>query len=134
RKTEEQRLQLVQLNVSIGIHLAEAGDTFSAVLRFTEALRLDGEFPEGQRDPQREHNHRTRIATALRQCPRLVHLRAEDRRVLCTHLGAAGGWVATVDAENVLRVSDVLTGRPAGPAFPLTPAPLPRGERGRGEG
>jgi WD40 repeat protein len=125
RTTEEQRLQLVQfrlqlvqLNVSIGINRLEAGDTFAAVLRFTEALRLD----EGS--PGRERNHRTRIATALRQCPRLERLRAEGRRVLCTHLGDAGGWVATVDADNTLRVSDVRTGRPAGPALPLDDAPV----------
>jgi eukaryotic-like serine/threonine-protein kinase len=118
RKTEEQRRQLVQLNVSIGITRAEDGDTFTAVLRFTEALRLDA----GPAD--RERNHRIRIATALRQCPRLVHLRVDDRRALCTQFGTAGEWLATVDADNVLQVCDALTGRPAGPDLPADSPPL----------
>jgi WD40 repeat protein len=116
--SEEERQQIVQLNVNIGLTALDQGDTFAAVLRFTEALRLDEGVPE------RERNHRMRIATALQQCPRLLDLRVLDRRVLCTQMGTDGGWMATVDTGRRLEVCDVLTGRLAGPALALDDTPV----------
>jgi hypothetical protein len=63
---ENGRLQIAHLNITIGGRALEDGDTFTAVLHFAEALRLD------DADPERARNHRTRIATALHQRWRLV--------------------------------------------------------------
>jgi hypothetical protein len=74
---ENERVQIVHLNITIGGRALEDGDTFTAVLHFTEALRLD------DADPARVRNHRTRIATALHQRSRLVSYEsasAEDPR------------------------------------------------------
>jgi serine/threonine protein kinase len=75
QQSEERRQQIVRLNVIIGITELDAGDSFTAILRFTEALRLD------QGDDARERNHRTRIATALRHSPRLVRLLIPDGEI-----------------------------------------------------
>jgi serine/threonine protein kinase/WD40 repeat protein len=116
-KNEEQRHQIVQLNINIGLYEVDNGDTFKALLRYTEALRLDEDSPD-------ERSHRRRIATLLLQCPRLLQLRVEDSRVLCTHLHADGGWMATVGPGNAVEVRDVLTGRRDGPVLPLDDAPI----------
>jgi serine/threonine protein kinase len=70
---EAERVEIVRLNVEVGVMLVEGGDHFVALLRFTEALSLD------RRDRVWEQNHRTRIATTLRQCPRLARLKALGR-------------------------------------------------------
>jgi serine/threonine protein kinase/WD40 repeat protein len=117
RISEEERQQIVQLNVSIGLHQAEVGESCLALLRFTEALRLD------QGRAEQERNHRIRIATTLRQCPRLLSLWADDSRVLCTRLGPEGGWVGSVDGDNRLRVRNARSGQSRGAPVPVD-APL----------
>jgi WD40 repeat protein len=115
RTAEEERRQIVQLNISIGVFETERGDHFMAALRFTEALRLDQGYPEDE--------HRRRIAKALQHCPRLVQLRVADRRVLCVHLGADGGWLATVGSDHSIEVVDVMTGRAVGATIRLDHEP-----------
>jgi serine/threonine protein kinase/WD40 repeat protein len=110
-QSEEERQQLVQLNVRVGIRQLESGDNFAALLRFTEALRLD----EGP--PEREHNHRTRIATTLRQSPRLIGLWTAAEPVLCVRSAASGGWMATAGADHRVEVWDLWTGPPVGAAW-----------------
>jgi WD40 repeat protein len=114
---ENQRQDIVQLNVDLGVTALEEEDDFAAVLHFTEALRLD------QGAPDHEANHRTRIGTALRQSPRLVQFLLLDRPVVCTYVGPAGARVATAGDGQRLEVWDVLTGRPAAPALPLEGVP-----------
>jgi WD40 repeat protein len=116
-RAEDERRQIVQLNVTLGHIALDHGDAFTAVLRYTEAFRLDGDSPEN------EAGHRKRIAAALRSCPGLLLLRVHEARVLCTSLGPEGGWMATIGPGNVLRVTDALTGRAAGPD--LTPERVP---------
>jgi WD40 repeat protein len=117
-KDEEERRQLVQLNVHVGITLLERGDYLTALLRFAEALRLDAGVPE------REHNHRTRIATTLRQSPRLVGLWSAADAVLCAHAGASGGWMATAGADHWVAVWDLWTGQPVGSAWRQDDQPI----------
>jgi hypothetical protein len=116
-RSEEQRRQIVQLNVQIGITEIDRGNGFMAALRFTEALRLDDGHPE------REREHRVRIANVLQHCPRLLQLRVQDRQVLCTRLGATGGWIATVGSDHAVEVADVMTGRRVGPALQMDDLP-----------
>jgi serine/threonine protein kinase/WD40 repeat protein len=115
-KGEEERQLIVQLNVRIGISWLESGDNFAALLRFSEALRLD----EGVR----EHDHRTRIATTLRQSPRLVGSWTPAEPVLCLHAGASGGWLATTGADHRIKVWDLWTGQPVGSAWQQDDEPI----------
>jgi WD40 repeat protein/tRNA A-37 threonylcarbamoyl transferase component Bud32 len=105
--SEAERRQLVQLNVVIGMHDAEAGDAFTALLRFTEALRLD-EHQDG------EWKQRVRIATTLRQCPDLVGLLVLGGPVLAERPSPRGGWFVVAAEKVGVRVWDVKAGRPAG--------------------
>jgi WD40 repeat protein/serine/threonine protein kinase len=108
RQSEARRLLLVQLNVTLGMRSLDEGDSFTGLLLLTEALRLDAGQPE--------RNHRVRIATVLRQCPRLTGLLVGKGPVLCTSRGPEGSWVVAVRGEDrVVRVQDVLTGCPLGP-------------------
>jgi hypothetical protein len=107
-QNEDRRRQLVHLNVTIGIHESERGDHFTAILRFAEALNLD------RGDAGREGAHRERIATALRQCPRLVGLLAPDKPLVCAQLDEAGGEVAVANDDQTLAVWDAATFKPAG--------------------
>jgi WD40 repeat protein len=126
-ENDEQRQEIIQLNVAIGITEEDNGDTFRAVLHFAEALRLDAP------NSLRESIHRTRIGTALRQCPRLLRVEALDRPVVCTQLGGSGGWVVTAgEGHMTAQVWEVMTGRRAGPelrydALLLTAALSPDG-------
>ncbi len=112
--TEEQRQQIVQLNITLGITEQENGDMFRAVLHFAEAFRLD----EG--NAARVPNHRVRLGSALRQCPRLVRVATLEQPVVCTQLSGVGAWVVTADdARKMIQVWDVMTGQPAGPHLSL---------------
>src|SRR5262249_23388456 len=86
----------------------EEGDAITAVLRFTEALRLDQGFPE--------HDHRLRIATALRQSPELLRLRTLDNLVLpeppwSAAVSPDGRHLALLGAPGTVQVWDLSTGR-----------------------
>ncbi len=59
-EAEDERRQIIDLNVTIGLTEIEDGDNFTAVLRFSEALQAEHDNEAAQR-------HRMRIATALRQ-------------------------------------------------------------------
>jgi serine/threonine protein kinase/WD40 repeat protein len=111
-QAEEERRQLVHLCITIGMRHLEEEDSLTALPWLTEALRLD------QGHPDEERKHRVRLATTLRKCPRLVRLlvAAPGQRLLCVRLGLRGCWTATADSDHVVRVWDVMTGTPAGPA------------------
>ncbi len=47
RRAEDERQEIVDLHVTIGINEMENGDNFSAVLHFSEALRQDAGHPTG---------------------------------------------------------------------------------------
>jgi eukaryotic-like serine/threonine-protein kinase len=96
-QTEQQRRQIVQLNIHIGITLLDSGDSFAALLRFVEALRLDADGP----DPA---EHRARIAALLDRCPHLTELLDLEAPVLGAAVTTTGGYVATVEADNAVAV------------------------------
>jgi WD40 repeat protein len=91
-QTEENRRNLVRVHVINGVHRMDEGDGFAALVWFTEALRLD----EGRVD--REKAHRLRIASVLRQCPKLVELWA--------HKGAVRSVQVSPDGKCVLSAGD----------------------------
>ena len=104
-EVREERQQIVDLNLTIGALAMDDGDTFLAVLYYSEVLRLD----EGS--DSREPIDRARIAAALRRCPRLVQVVTHDGPVIGVHLDPSGGWGATMLAGNALEVWNVPTGR-----------------------
>jgi serine/threonine protein kinase/WD40 repeat protein len=108
-KSEEERREIVNLDVTIGITELEKGDTYSAVLRFTEALRRD--------DGHSERNHRIRIGTALQQSPHLVQLLVPGKDLLCARLTEDGGQIATVGEDQAVEIWDVARGRMNVPAL-----------------
>jgi WD40 repeat protein len=110
--TETERRQLVQLNVAIAMRDVEGGDAFTALLRLTEALRLDE-----NKDQAGERKQRIRIATTLRQCPELVHLLACDGPVLAVRQRPGGGWLVAVGEGASVRVWEMNSGKPAGPTL-----------------
>jgi WD40 repeat protein len=121
KKTEEQHLQIIHLNIEIGILDLEDDDLLAALLRFAEALRQEDE------NHLDEQSDRTRIATILRQSPRLDRLVALDRQVICARLGERGdssGWVATVDGDNVVEIWEAPTGRRIGSPLRQEEAPV----------
>ncbi|HEV3261153.1 MAG TPA: WD40 repeat domain-containing protein, partial [Gemmataceae bacterium] len=89
----------------------EEGDSFTALVWLTEALRLD----RGQ--PEIERKHRTWISLALQHCPRLVQLLTCNRRVLRAQVGSWGCWVTTAGDDGAIRILDMMTGLAAGPGF-----------------
>jgi WD40 repeat protein/serine/threonine protein kinase len=106
---EDERQELVQRSITIGMRSLEEKEAFQALLWFTEALRLD------QGDVQREQLHRIRIAMALRQCPRLAQLLVLDQPVVGIRLSEAGSWIVTAGQNRSVHVWNVMTGAIAGP-------------------
>jgi serine/threonine protein kinase/WD40 repeat protein len=112
KEVQDEKQQIVQLHVQIGVAAAEADDTFAAILHFTHALKLD----EGS---DREHQHRTRIATALRHCPRLVEVVTLEREVLC----ADHERVVTIDANFAIEVRSLHAAQTVASGVRLTDKP-----------
>ncbi len=96
----------------------DAGEDFTALLYYTEALRLE------DAPPDHDDELRARIAAILRRCPRLVRLLTFDKPVVFARLGPSGGWAATVGEDHALAVRDVTTGRAVGPSLALDAEPL----------
>jgi hypothetical protein len=114
--TAQQRQQIVQLNIHIGVTQADTGDVHAAILRFVEALRLD----EGTAE---EPNHRVRIARALRQSPRLIQHRVANHPVLCVGNRDSQMEVASIRDGQILEISDAMSGRLLGSGFQLSSMP-----------
>jgi WD40 repeat protein len=114
----DRRRQIIQLNINIGTQELERGDSLTACLRFTEALRLDDSHPE------HAPGHRARIAAALRQCPRLLRLSPLDKTILCVHVEGPEVKLATIGDGPTVEVRDLSTGRLVGPAITQGAAPV----------
>ena len=106
KKSNEQRQQLATMRVSDGRDEIEAGNLLGSLPYFVEALRLESD------DQEAATRHRTRIASVLRNAPRLeqiLHLGSEVSRISFSNDGtrlAAGG------ANGSLCVWDSRTGEP----------------------
>lgn len=112
---EKERKQIVQLNLIVGAREHEAGDLYSAALRFAEALRLDdAEFSRG---------HRERIAAALRECPRLMEIIHANRDIICSSLTVKGILAATEDANHNVEIRNITTGEQVGRTMQIGDVP-----------
>ncbi|PYI81024.1 MAG: hypothetical protein DME26_20595, partial [Verrucomicrobia bacterium] len=96
---------LVRLHVANGTRLVNEGDLFGSLLWYTEALRLDAG------DPRREEPHRIRIASVLRQCPKLLNVFSHGDRLYNSEFSTDGGRLVTASDDYTARVWDVATGQ-----------------------
>lgn len=97
---------LVRLQVHNGTQLLNSGDLFGSLLSFAEALRLDA----GNRE--REENHRIRIASVLRECPKLAGVFThKEAAINAAALSPDGRRVVTAGQDHTAKVWDVPLGR-----------------------
>jgi serine/threonine protein kinase/WD40 repeat protein len=106
---EEEQKKIVQLNIDRGVAALDEEDTFTAVFYFTEALQVD-------RPGASDRNHRTRIATTLRQAPKLLGWRRfEGPAIPEPPLGAAirpdRRFLAVAGNAGPVWVGEILTGK-----------------------
>jgi serine/threonine protein kinase/WD40 repeat protein len=106
-RVETERQQIIQLNIIIGDRALEEGDAFTAVLRFTEALRDDQGYSE--------HTYRLRIAVALRQSPELLRVQRLQNPALAepprsVALSPDGRFLAVLGTTPTVRIWDLKTG------------------------
>jgi serine/threonine protein kinase/WD40 repeat protein len=118
---EEEQHQLAELHGAVGTLHLEEGDTFSALLWFIEALRLE----EGR--PERERQYRIWIGAALQHVPQLVEVKVSRHRVHCAALGSAGCWMATVAADGTIQTGNLITGMLLSTGFKPDAGALPIG-------
>ncbi|MBI3407933.1 MAG: protein kinase [Planctomycetes bacterium] len=103
---EERRRQLVQVLQADGTRLLDEGDWFGSLLPFAQAYWLD------QENADRAAIHQTRLASILRQCPRLAQFWPQSVDVSHTEFTPDGSRAITV-AGNAVRFRDVVTGEEA---------------------
>ncbi len=104
---EQSRQRLVRLNVGDGQRFLDEGDASAALLSFVDALKLD----EGR--TQSEEIQRTRIASTLRQAPRLIQFWTEETPILTSAASSNSRFLATFTKQRI-RLWDVTTGEAIG--------------------
>jgi WD40 repeat protein len=105
---EQERRQLVELEVTLGMRDATNGDTIIGTLRLVDALKLAQGHPE-------EADQRMQIGTTLRNCPELAQLFTFERAVLAARWTNEGGLVVGTDDGQTIRTFSLRTGQQAGP-------------------
>ncbi len=110
--SEQSRQRLVRLNIGDGLRYLDEGDASASLLAFVDALRLD----EGNK--QNEEIQRTRIASALRQAPRLIQFWTEDQPIIASAASVNGRFLVTFTSKRA-RLWDVTTGEAIGKPVPL---------------
>jgi WD40 repeat protein/serine/threonine protein kinase len=106
---EDSRQNLIRLHVAQGTSAMNAGDGFTALLWFTEALRLDAGTPE------QESPHRQRIAALKQGLPRPEQLWVHDGPVNDTRFSPDGSRVLTAGEDGKIYLWDGETGEEALP-------------------
>ncbi len=111
RSAEESRENLIRLHVTEGVSAMNGGDGFTALLWFTEALRLNGAAPE------HEQEHRERIAAVLHGLPKLVGVWVHDGAVNDAWFSSDGSRLLTAGEDGQAHLWDTQTGKAATPAM-----------------
>jgi len=108
QQAEITRQSLIRLHVLQGTRLVDEGDPLRALVWYAEALRLE----EGK--PGRELAHRVRLATTLRECPRLIQLWFHEGPVQVAVFSPGGGVILTASDDKTARLWDPASGEPIG--------------------
>ena len=108
---EDSHRNLVRLQVTQGTSAMNAGDGFTALLWFTEALRLDAAAPE------HEETHRQRIAALEQGLPRPKQLWVHEGASTIRALAPMANKCVTASDDGMVYLWDSETGQPA--AAPL---------------
>jgi WD40 repeat protein/serine/threonine protein kinase len=104
REREHVQQSLVRQYVANGTRLMNDGDLFGSLLWYAEALRLDAG------NAQREEPHRIRIASVLRQCPKLMNVFTHGTMLYSAKFSPDGNRLVTASDDHTARVWDVNTG------------------------
>lgn len=110
---EQNRQRLIRMATATAIHRVEENDLATALPWFVEAMRLDvGMSGEKARDGNSNAawSHRVRIATTLRQSPRLAQVWFHDAGLRHASFSSDGKQVATASDDGTASVWDALTG------------------------
>jgi eukaryotic-like serine/threonine-protein kinase len=105
RESQMFQSNVVHQYVANGTRLANTGDLFGALLWYAEALRLDAG------DPRREEPHRIRIASVLRQCPKLLNVFTHGKMMYRAKFSPDGSKVLTTSDDHTARLWDATTGQ-----------------------
>ncbi len=114
QSAEENRQNLIRLHVTEGTSAMNAGDGFTALLWFTEALRLDPGTAE------HEKPHRERIAALMDGLPKLSQVWVHEGSVNEAHFSPDGRRVLTAGDDGRAYLWDSETGEAVTP--PMTHA------------
>jgi WD40 repeat protein/Flp pilus assembly protein TadD len=109
RSAEDNRQNLIRLHVTQGTSAMNAGDGFTALLWFAEALRLD----PGTRE--HEASHRERIAALEHTLPRPAQLWVEDESINEARFSPDGRRVLTAGDDGKVHLWDSETGEKTTP-------------------
>jgi WD40 repeat protein/serine/threonine protein kinase/tetratricopeptide (TPR) repeat protein len=107
RYAEDSRQNLIRLHVAQGSSAMNSGDGFTALLWFTEALRLDPGTLE------HEEAHRQRIAALHKGLPKPLQLWVHEGGVNDTRFSPDGKRVLTAGDDGYVRLWDSETGQAA---------------------
>ncbi|MGH7172763.1 MAG: WD40 repeat domain-containing serine/threonine protein kinase, partial [Gemmataceae bacterium] len=105
RYAEDSRQNLIRLHVAQGTSAMNAGDGFTALLWFTEALRLDAG------EPEHEEAHRQRIAALEQGLPRPEQLWVHDGAVNEIRFSPDGSRVLTAGQDGKVHLWNSETGQ-----------------------
>jgi WD40 repeat protein/serine/threonine protein kinase len=100
----ESRQRLARSHVANGNRLREAGNPFEAMLWFAEALRLEAGRPQ-------EADHRLRLASTLRQSPRLRQMLAHGAPLTVAEFSHDGQRLISAGEDGSVRVWNLETGQ-----------------------
>jgi WD40 repeat protein/tetratricopeptide (TPR) repeat protein/predicted Ser/Thr protein kinase len=101
----ENQRGMIRLSVVEGTQQRRAGDWYASLVWFAYALERDAGNPE------REPMHRARLASTLREVPRLVQLWSHSEPVNHGSFSPDGKLVVTASNDDTAVVRDVATGQ-----------------------
>jgi eukaryotic-like serine/threonine-protein kinase len=101
------RDRLVRLHVANGTRLLDAGDNLGALVPLAEAFKLESDRPE------RHRSHQLRLASVMRQCPKLLHFWSPGGQINSAEFSRDGRFVLAASGTNCISVWSIEDGGPS---------------------